>query len=677
LIPPDSSSGTPSTLPRWRVTQWVLLGAIAVAAVVQQVQVSWLARTVTNDDATLLWYSAQEWASRQVRQPGFYGQSYGSTLEGLPLDALARLGLEFWIGLPVVMGVFAIAGWSLLAIAAWRRSHRVLAAAALVAPVLLSGYYAFFVTTVPTWTAPRFLAVTGVALLVMPRLPRPIEALAFSVLGLGVVMDPSNALLGVPVVLWFLLSQRVTRDRVVTFAAAAVIPAAWFVWSWAFFRAHPDYDLHGALSLRPSWDVLSHSAMHLGSFFDLFTPELTPPSLVPAGAFIALVAVLVTRRRAMYVAPAIGAFVLLLWGMTTPKADPFASLGKFLPQGRLLLMLPYLLWFLALLVVESGALARIRVPTRAALAVLTAVALVSLGARVVSGSVADVRDESVSYGRRGLYSFGPVENIRSTCTEVHRAAEGAGASIAVFVRNRAKPNLDRALAYGCGALAYGRMDTLEPDYERRTWRLYDELHRTRTSAVLWGVKPGYCGYARWRVEQCGELQPGIVALTFERQSVLVLLSSLEIPVRPFGPDCAPKLDLAAIGCDDPLELPPHELVTGPPPADPNLAKALIEAAFARVFETGAARRLVNVEGEPPLPDPVQEELAGMSAPEDRVETVQFLDPRQALVQFQMAADNSPSDGSTLTGRAVLVDGTWVVTRDTFCRDTFVSGLGRC
>jgi hypothetical protein len=96
-----------------------------------------------------------------------------------------------------------------------------------------------------------------------------------------------------------------------------------------------------------------------------------------------------------------------------------------------------------------------------------------------------------------------------------------------------------------------------------------------------------------------------------------------------------------------------------------------------VFETGAARRLVNVEGEPPLPDPVQEELAGMSAPEDRVETVQFLDPRQALVQFQMAADNSPSDGSTLTGRAVLVDGTWVVTRDTFCRDTFVSGLGRC
>ena len=210
-------------------------------------------------------------------------------------------------------------------------------------------------------------------------------------------------------------------------------------------------------------------------------------------------------------------------------------MGKFLPQGRLLLTLPYLLWFLALLVVESGALARIRVPTRAALALLTTVALASLGARIVTGNVADVRDESVSYGRRGLYSFGPVENIRSTCTEVNRAAESAGASIAVFVRNRAKPDLDRALAYGCGALEYGHMDTLEPDYERRTWRLYDELHRTRTSAVLWGVRPGYCGYARWRVEQCHESEPGVVALKFERESVLVLLLSLEIKVRPFGP----------------------------------------------------------------------------------------------------------------------------------------------
>jgi hypothetical protein len=40
----------------WPVTHWVLLGTIGVAAAAQQIQVSWMARTVTNDDATLLWY---------------------------------------------------------------------------------------------------------------------------------------------------------------------------------------------------------------------------------------------------------------------------------------------------------------------------------------------------------------------------------------------------------------------------------------------------------------------------------------------------------------------------------------------------------------------------------------------------------------------------------------------
>jgi hypothetical protein len=43
----------------------------------------------------------------------------------------------------------------------------------------------------------------------------------------------------------------------------------------------------------------------------------------------------------------------------------------------------------------------------------------------------------------------------------------------------------------------------------------------------------------------------------------------------------------------------------------------------------------------------------------------------------VVADNPQGDESTLTGRAVLVDDAWVITHDTFCRDTFVSGLGQC
>lgn len=222
---------TLSTWWRWGVGRQIILWSLVATAVVEQIRSSWfVAPTVTNDDATLLWYAAQEWGRHRVHQPGFYGQAYGSTLEGLPLDGLWRLGIDPWVGLPIVMGVFALGGWLLLAGAAWRRAHPTLAVAAVAAPMLLSAYHNFFVTNVLEGTAPRFLAVAGVAVLITPRLPLAAQGLALSLLGLGLVMDPSIALLGVPVVLWFFLSEPRTRDRVVALAAGAVIPAAWLVW---------------------------------------------------------------------------------------------------------------------------------------------------------------------------------------------------------------------------------------------------------------------------------------------------------------------------------------------------------------------------------------------------------------------------------------------------------------
>jgi len=394
---------------------------------------------------------------------------------------------------------------------------------------------------------------------------------------------------------------------------------------------------------------------------------------------VLLVAVLVASRRATYVAPGVGALALLGWGLATPKADPLASLGKFLPPGRLLLVLPYLLWFLAFLVTESGVLSHRRVPIRGAIFVLVALVVVSVGVRSLGGRALDVRDEAVAYGRAGYYSFEPVASVRSTCADVRRVAQTVRAPIAVFLRAPGKPFRERTLAYGCGALAHGDLDTLEPNYERRTWRLYDELHRRRTAAVLWGTDPNYCDYARWRVERCDELMPGAVGLTFKRQSVLTLLASLETTVRPFGPQCKPKIELASVGCTHPLKLSLRDLVPGPPPADRPMAQLEVDQRVAHMFDVGTDGHLGNVEGAPPLSAVQRQrsEATTRSTPKVRVKELHFLDPRQALVEFVVTSGNGRSPKSTLTGRAILVDNSWLVTKDTFCRTTFVAGLGQC
>src|SRR6202011_5744319 len=106
---------------------------------------------------------------------------------------------------------------------------------------------------------------------------------------------------------------------------------------------------------RPSWQTLVRSLGHLSQFFALFGLELAPYWQLAVVATLVLTLMLVVTREAKYVVPGVIVPVLLLWGMAVPKATP-GGLGRFLPQARLFVTLPYVLWFLAYLVAESAAL---------------------------------------------------------------------------------------------------------------------------------------------------------------------------------------------------------------------------------------------------------------------------------------------------------------------------------
>jgi hypothetical protein len=98
---------------------------------------------------------------------------------------------------------------------------------------------------------------------------------------------------------------------------------------------------------------------------------------------------------------------------------------------------------------------------------------------------------------------------------------------------------------------------LHTSYERRTWRLYEELRTTRRAAVIADVAPGFCARARRRVERCTSVSRRAVVITFRPQSALAVLTALALPVRAFGPDCHPRpTEGDAIVCSDPLRFRP-------------------------------------------------------------------------------------------------------------------------
>jgi hypothetical protein len=137
------------------------------------------------------------------------------------------------------------------------------------------------------------------------------------------------------------------------------------------------------------------------------------------------------------------------------------------------------------------------------------------------------------------------------------------------------------------------------------------------------------------------------------------------------PACAPR----------PPELPePH----GPPPADQEAARADIDAAFATLYnrslpEEERGTRLDDNRGVKQAVEQVERNYPGALEQQAtiRVDEVRFLSPTEAAVRYAILLPGySTPEFPNRTGRAVLIDGVWKVTRDTLCADLALGG-GEC
>ncbi|MBV8951005.1 MAG: hypothetical protein JOZ99_09025, partial [Actinobacteria bacterium] len=191
----------------------------------------------------------------------------------------------------------------------------------------------------------------------------------------------------------------------------------------------------------------------------------------------------------------------------------------------------YALWFLALLVAESGLVRpRLTVVVSCALAIaLTAtlgVRVVAFQTRVMAARDAIVRSSGAAY------PLDPPHVVTDRCALRAVEATGAHTTIVVYLT-------DLKMAYACSALAYQNVEGLSADNDRRTWLFYAELHRERTAAVIADVANPqvFCAFASRRATACRPVDDRAVVIRFAPQTLLAELQVLAVPVRDFGPRC--------------------------------------------------------------------------------------------------------------------------------------------
>ena len=502
-------------------------------------------RKITNPDTSVLWYAAQEWTSFRWHEPGFLGQSYGSTIAGAPIALLHALGLGYPTATPIVLGASMLALWFSLAWAFARRGHPIIATVTAAMPTLLSAYYAMYITSV---TFERAFVFTGVGLALVIAYRRSAVALAAGVAlaGLGLAIDLSAALLVVPVGVWWILDRHPNGRERRAVAVGAVIPVLYFGWSQWFYVAHPDHNLHGGLPLTPELSVLRTSVKQLDRLFRLFAPEVLRSFWVPAVVGLVLIAALVWSRRFRFVIPAVLVLVLTLFALATPRAIDEG--GPFLPPGRVLLVFPAVLLFLGFLLAEAWPGAARRVAPVGGVAIVIAVGL-SVGLRwtVDTHDPVRLRDAALT---APLYGFTTVVAVDADCRRLDAFAKRSRVRIAVLPAGG-------TLADGCGPLVNSPLHTIDVPYDRRTWELERAATQRSTAAVFSPVGPDFCAIASARFDAC-ERDGSMAVVRYPAQPILNVLANLDLPIRPFGDGCVIANLVCSAGTDTRARFPRAE-----------------------------------------------------------------------------------------------------------------------
>lgn len=598
-----------------RISAWsiAVAGSLSLATFIHVIET--VSRRFVTYDSVVLWYAAPEWAHLRLHEPGFYGQAYGSTLAAVPVAFLHGLGMGYALALPIVLGASILTVWFALGLAAYKRGHSTTALFAFAAPALLSSYYVVYVTVAP---AERAFALIGVgAFLLIIRVRRAwVTAVGVALVGIGTAVDSSAVVFVVPLALWWGLDGR-GRAHVrgaVAGGGVAVVYAAYRVW---FYAVHPDHNAHGGLPLSPSLDTLGQSLSHPYGVFRMFSPELFREWWGPVGGGALVLVGLLVLRRARLTIPALAVALFVLYALSTPRALDLN--GLFLPPARILLFVPFSLWFLGFLAAQTQPRLPGWVRLTVVLLVVVAAAL-SFTERVTGiGTHSPEVIARASQHTGGFYAFYPVAPLAKACDRLARTVSRGHLDMVV--------TLDRTQAFAC-SVASTPIRTFNFPYEARAWTLEDAATRTVSRFVVIPAVPYLCDAAERRRIHCMVKDRGNV-ITVPSQPVLNVLALLGLRSRPFGPGCAMDGNRCDSGTDSRHEFP----------------RTVNNLVLSRSASTGTAAVLASLE----RGDPRAVEL-GVDARRVVPRLARLLRTRKLVLE---ATDVQPTGTNTVQARIII------------------------
>jgi hypothetical protein len=455
-----------------RVRRLIAVAAIALTAglLIDQLRVVLsFGRYHADEDQTLLWYAGRELLHGSLHEPNFYGQKYNTVFEALPGALFHLTGLAWGTAIPLGTALLATMAWVALAIGAYRRGNPVAALLALAAPLLMRAQYLLLFDAPRGVLAGDLAAALATAVALGSRRHEVRICALVGIGGLGVLWDNAAALLVIPVLIYIMCSD-VSRLREhprrtgFLVSVAAVPPLGWYFFAHVFYSSHT-YDLtYPSVSTTPHWSMFVHNIHGLELYTSFFAPALAPVSRVAVillmEAFV-LVLVLAIRRRAIPLLLATCSLVVLICLALSLNRASDVQPGLYLSGPRLLLTLPFAVWFLVLAASEAK---RKSAPSDVShigryVVVITSLALISLVATQITFSSVASHAVAPDLSPLGGVRVTNPTLISSQCARITKVYRDTGAQLLA--------SNDLNLAYGCAA--EDGINTIAPYFDRRGW----------------------------------------------------------------------------------------------------------------------------------------------------------------------------------------------------------------
>jgi hypothetical protein len=513
---------------RWWIAGAVIAGVLLAALQVREV-IS-LGATYTDQDQTMLWSAGRAMLHGHVYEPNIWGSQYNTVFEGLPAAMAHVLGVSWGVAMPAATAGLALCAWVVLCVGAWRRGQRAAAVMALCAPLVMTARYSMLLDAPRGIMAGDLAAATGVAIALGAR-RREVQLVGVIGLGgLGVCWDFASLFLVGPAAVYLLWNERPCawppRGRSIAWFVGALAPAAlWLVGSHLFYKANPTYLTAPSVSVVPHLSVLSHTVRHLTRYFTIYAPALWPVAPVAIMVLVALVVacvILGIRHRAwpMVVAAAVVA-TALLGALSLARATDISP-GLLLGAPRVILPLPFGIWFLIFMLLESGGALSLRPSWR--LGVMSVILALTVASAIVVQVRFGATATSVLAAERtpaaGITVVTP-GSVVASCARIAEVDHRIHAQLFATERDN--------LAYGCWASE--GLATIMPAYDRRGW-VIDSAYETATTRLL--VAGRSCSQLPEGLGTCTPVGPDLIAVITPPRAAAVTLGALGMPVRRSG-----------------------------------------------------------------------------------------------------------------------------------------------